>query len=134
MKNLILILTIATASITFLSFTTGTGYEMPSDKVGLPAYDVPDDVQEIIDNSCYGCHNTDSKSTKGKMKLNFDKLSDLKQSKQIGKLMKISKVVKNGKMPTKKFVEKYPDKKLTDDETTLLVTWADNMAVELSGE
>jgi heme-binding protein len=130
-----MIIVIASISILILSFTIPDVENTNStNDNNSSTYKVPENVQAIIDNSCYGCHNTDSKSKKGKMKLNFDNMEEYKLSKQIGKLMKISKTVKNGKMPKKQFIEKYPEKKLSEVETDILTSWADNMATDLSGE
>jgi len=94
MKNLILVFAISAFSFSILSFTGSENIPIAPKSGGENTFVIPTDVQNIIDNSCYGCHNSESSSTKGKMKLNFDKLADLKVSKQVGKLMKISKVVK----------------------------------------
>ena len=134
MKNLFLVFTISAISLTILSFTIKNNSKALSSNTDVTVYEVPADVQEIIDNSCYGCHNTDSKSTKSKMKLNFDDLPGLKVSKQISKLMNISKVVKKGKMPLQKYIDKYPDKKLTNDQAVILSSWALNTAEKLAGE
>ncbi len=134
MKKLIMILAVTATGLLTLSFT------LKSDSIGMPnpgndvAFEIPGDVQTIIDKSCYGCHNSESSSTKGKMKLNFDKLSSLKTGKLVGKLGKISKAVTKGKMPTEKFLAKYPDRKLSKDETEKLVSWADELALKFGGE
>ncbi len=132
MKKLTLV-TFIVVSVVSMSFIDGNKTASISSTDGN-SYEVPADVQAIIDNSCYGCHNTDSKSTKGKMKLNFDKMSDLKTSKLVGKLSKISKVVKNEKMPKKSFVEKYPDKALSKEQSDKLTSWADDLAAQYGGE
>ena len=36
----------------------------------------PANVKEIIDNKCFDCHNSESKSAKSKGKLNFDKFTN----------------------------------------------------------
>lgn len=134
MKNVLMILAVSAFSLTILSFskvdnkTTGTTI---SDNV---KYEIPKDVQDIVDKSCYGCHNPESSSTKAKMKLDFDKLPELKTSKQVGKLMKIAKVVENGKMPTDKFLDNYPDRALTQEESNRLVSWAKDLSTEMGGE
>jgi len=134
MKTLILIFTISTFSLTILSFSGNENSPLVINPGDGTTFTIPTEVQAIIDNSCYGCHSAESSSTKGKMKLNFDKLPDMKISKQVGKLMKISKAVKNGKMPTEKFLNKYPDRALTEDDVTKITSWADELANKLSGE
>ena len=134
MKNLILIFAVFAFSLTILSFSGNKNSPIVINPGDGTTFTIPTDVQAIIDKSCYGCHNSESSSTKGKMKLNFDKLPEMKVSKQVGKLMKISKAVNNGKMPTEKFLDKYPDRALTEDDVTKITSWADGLASELSGE
>jgi len=134
MKNLFLIGAISALSLSILSFTDGNNnVNTPVEGTDV-SFEIPTDVQATIDNSCYGCHNSESKSTKGKAKLNFDKLPTMKTSKQVGKLMKISKVVTNDKMPPEKFLAKYPDHALTEDDAKKLVSWADDLAQKFGGE
>ena len=127
MKNLFLVITISAISLTILSFTIKNNSKALSSNTDVTVYEVPADVQEIIDNSCYGCHNTDSKSTKSKMKLNFDDMSNLKQGKLVGKLHRIYNAVNDVDMPPKKFIDKYPDKELSASDTETLKSWANNL-------
>lgn len=93
--------------------------------------EMPENVKAIVDNKCYGCHNTESKNEKGAKKLSFDKLSDLKKVKQIAKLDEIHETVVEAKMPPKKFLAKYPDKALTDEEKEILTSWAKSESEKL---
>jgi hypothetical protein len=101
-------------------------------KTETATYHVPDDVQKILDNSCVGCHNSDSKNIKGKGKLKFDELADMKLFKQVGKLADIAEVVKEGDMPPSKFIKNYPDREPTAEEKEKLVNWANDMAKQLT--
>ncbi len=104
---------------------------MNSDKIEIPA-----DVQLLIKDKCIGCHNTDSKNSKSKSKLNFDKFTNGEYStgKMVSKLGKITKVLNKNDMPPEKFLVKYPNKKLTSDESDLLLNWANEQGKVLSGE
>lgn len=84
---------------------------------------MPDNVKSIIDKSCYGCHNDEGKNQKAKDKLNFSSYETLTNVGKIGKLKSIAETVEKGEMPPKKFLEKYPEKKLTQDEITTLNKW-----------
>ena len=55
-------------------------------------FEIPDNVQKVIDKSCYGCHNSESQSEKGKKKLQWDNLGDMKTYKLVGKLTDICRV------------------------------------------
>jgi len=94
------------------------------------------EVQSILDSKCIACHSTESDSQKSKMKLNFDKFTNGKYSngKIVSKLGKIKKQVEKGKMPTEKYLKKNPDKKLTVDESKLLIKWSTEQRAILAGE
>ena len=134
MKNLNIVVILIVASLISLSTTNIENVDVILEPENAISFEMPDDVQVIIDKSCYACHSTKSSSIKSKMKLNFDKLPDLKVSKQISKLMKISKVISKGKMPKKKYIEKYPEKRLSNEEAIRISSWAVNYAGKLAGE
>ena len=98
--------------------------------------EIPENIQSILDKSCMGCHNDEASNQKAKMKLNFAKFNNGKYSlgKQIAKLNGIAKSVEKGKMPTKKFVAKYPDRALSDAEAKALIEWAKAQASAMAGE
>jgi len=90
------------------------------------AISMPDDVKAIIENSCFGCHNTDSKNDKAKEKLDLKTLDSLETTKMIHALKDINEVLEDNEMPPEKFLAKFPDKKLTDAEKKILMDWANN--------
>lgn len=98
------------------------------------AFEIPENIDAIFNESCYGCHNSESNNMKAKMKLKLDGLTTMKKSKMISKLSKIAKEVEKGDMPTKKFLAKYPDKALSDENKKVLIDWAKSSAAELAGE
>jgi hypothetical protein len=67
------------------------------------------------------------------MKMNFDKFTNgnYSKGKTISKLGKITKQLNKNKMPPKKFLDKYPDKKLTEDESKLILNWASEQSAIL---
>lgn len=133
MRNPLIIMIITFFPIIFLSFTH-KNKTIQTSKAPDVNYIIPNDIQEIINNSCYGCHNNDSKSIKSKMKLNFDKLSTMKIGKRVGKLNKIHDVIEENEMPPKKFLKKYPEKSLSDEDGEKLASWAINMASQYINE
>ncbi len=94
---------------------------------------IPDDINKIIEKSCFGCHNTDSQNEDAREDLDFKKLDGLKKVKKITTMREIAEVVEENEMPPKKFLEKYPDKKLTEEEKAKLVTWAKKASEALIG-
>jgi uncharacterized membrane protein len=95
------------------------------------AVNMPDDVKAIIENKCFGCHNTDSKNDKAKEKLDLKTIDSLTSPKMISALKDIAEVIDENEMPPAKFLEKYPDKKLTDAERKTLMDWANKEAKAL---
>ena len=96
------------------------------------AFEIPDNINAILDQSCVMCHNAESSNTKAKMKLKFETMADMKVSKQISKLSKIAKELTKGDMPPPKFLAKYPEKALSEEDKNTLIEWASNYATELS--
>jgi len=133
--NLFSIVALLTFSFVLLSYTTE---EKEANNVSseLESIVIPDDVWAVFDNKCYGCHNSESKNSKSKGKLNFDKFKDDRYSKSkiISKLGKIAKDVHKNEMPPKKFLAKYPDKTLTAEESKLIIDWAEGERKTLMGE
>ncbi len=132
MKNSQTIL-LAVLTLTFISLMSFTFSEnkMNSAPNAGDKFEIPTDIQEIFDKSCFGCHNVDAQSHKSKKKLMIDKLVDLSKAKLVGKLDAITEVVNENEMPPEKFLAKYPDKKLTAEEAKTLKEWAKNAAEEL---
>lgn len=85
-------------------------------------------VKPIIDAKCIGCHSADSKNEKAKEKFIWANLSTLEKKAAASLLDEMVEVLEKGEMPPKKFLERYPDKKLTDKETKSLRKWADKTA------
>jgi hypothetical protein len=127
MKKYILIPITLFSAILFLNFNNvdeiGSANEPASSEFSMPA-----DVEEIIDNSCYGCHNSDSKNIRGKGKLKFDELGELSTFKLVGKLDKISKEIKKDNMPPKKFRKNNPESVLTTEQKEIMINWAESTA------
>jgi len=134
MKNLFLVFAVSAITLSILSFTEGKDKTIPQKSNNDTSFEIPDNVQTIIDNSCYGCHNIESSSTKGKMKLKFDKMPEMKTGKLVGKLSKISKSITKGKMPPEKAVKKHPEMALSKEDAATLTTWANDLSKKLSGE
>lgn len=98
--------------------------------------EIPSDVQSVLDDKCMSCHNSESKGSKSKLKLNFDKFTngDYSTGKLVSKLGKIKKQLDKNKMPPKKYLTKNPDKKLSVDEFDLIKNWAIDQGEILVGE
>jgi hypothetical protein len=133
MKKIILLSSLLFVAAIFMSISA-TETIVNNTIPGNDKYIVPEKVQTIIKNKCFDCHNSHSKSIKGKMKLRFDKMSDLKTHKLLAKLDNISESVTDGDMPPKKAIKKYPDLKLTPEEVKTLTDWAGGLIKDITGE
>lgn len=135
MKNLIITTAVAALILTgLMSFKSNFNKVANANDSSMQQasnFSVPDDVQAILDKSCLPCHGTDGNG-KAKMKWNYDKMGEMKTSKVVSKLSKIISKVEKGKMPTKKFVNKYPDRNLTETDKKALIDWADGLAESLT--
>ena len=131
MKKLIVIFFVTATGLLISAFNNyeTSGRIENFDSIG--ELEIPESVKEILDNSCWGCHNSESKNTKAKLKLKFDELNDLKVSKQVSKLNKIIKVLDKGKMPPEKTVAKYPEMALTPEMEAEVLLWAKTTSEEL---
>lgn len=87
----------------------------------------PKKIDNIIQDKCYGCHNPDSRGEKSRKKLNWDTLGDLDQDTQKEKFELIVEVLEEGTMPPSRFLERNPDKALTEKETKKFKKWAAKM-------
>ncbi len=129
------LLTIVTGLFFAGIFTVSSGFQTKTTQkeVNPPEglITIPDNVNTILQNKCFDCHNSKSESMKAKMKLKIDHLATLKKKKIISKLDNIAEAVEEKDMPPKKFLKKYPEQALTDEEAKTLIDWANNTADEL---
>jgi len=132
MKKYFCVSIITVISLGLFSFTQQLNNENKSEPVKGTQLDIPDNVQGVIEKSCFGCHNADSKNDKGKKKLQFDQLGQLKTHKLVGKLTDIADVVSNGDMPPEKFLSHNPEATPTAVEKKILAEWAEDTAKKLS--
>jgi hypothetical protein len=85
--------------------------------------EIPENVLKVIKKSCYGCHNSESGNEDAKAEISFDKWSGYSSFKKIGKLKEIHETVSKNEMPPKRFLKKYPERKLTELEAKALIEW-----------
>lgn len=95
--------------------------------------DIPENVQILLDRSCLPCHGPDG-SGKARIKWKSEKMTEYSKSKLVSKYIKIFEEVDEDKMPPAKNIKKHPERSLSDEEKLLIKTWAENAAVDLTGE
>ena len=89
------------------------------------------EAKKVIDSKCYGCHSDQGKSKDAKEALMWDSLPNLSKSTQVATLDHIIKVLKEKKMPPEGVVKKYPEMKMSPEDTKVLQSWAESMADNL---
>ena len=94
----------------------------------------PEEVMVALNKACFDCHTSESGNVKAKGKLNFSKWEDYKLTKKVGKLDGIKETVESGDMPPKKYLNKYPDNALTEEEVKVITEWASAEMDKLMGE
>jgi len=94
----------------------------------------PDEVITLLERACFDCHTADAGNIKGKGALNLSKWEAYKITKKINKLNGISEEVKEKTMPPKKYLKNNPDNGLTDEEITVITSWANAEADKLMEE
>lgn len=130
------ILTISMLALAGLLFSNFGCFDSPILTNGSSAdeIEIPEDVQAVIDQSCFACHNSESQNEKGRDKLSFDDLSSLQTFKLMGVFEGIEKVIESEDMPPKKFLSKYPDRALSEDNKEVLLSWVQDEADRLGND
>lgn len=125
---------VSPAGIIFLVWLGILTMSATEDNKAKKSLKMPDNVKAIIDKSCYECHNTASKNDNAKQVLDFKKFDGLSTIRKIGALKHIGESVENAQMPPKRFLEKNPDKKLTDDKIKIITEWVKKESASLLGK
>jgi len=115
----------------FSNATVSINSPDPQEQINL---DFPEDVKAILERSCFDCHTDEASNFKAKGKLNFSKWDEYKSSKKISKLDAICEEMKDGSMPKKKYVEKYPDKSMSHEDIDLICNWTSEESKKIMGE
>ncbi|MEZ4772649.1 MAG: heme-binding domain-containing protein [Bacteroidia bacterium] len=125
MKKFLFLSLLAMGLIAVTGFQSATNAEAAGFKISKKA-------NTVIQAKCYGCHSAEGKSDKAKAKLMWDDLSGLSAEEQLEKMKNIQMVLQEGKMPPKGFVERMPDKNITEAEKAIMQKWADKSVAKLS--
>jgi mono/diheme cytochrome c family protein len=132
-KTILSAIAIIAAALAVTSFTIPSGQvnNLPQDAT---AQVFPEDISKIFEVSCNDCHTDAASNAKAKMKLNFSKWADLSNAKKVSKLESINDEVKKGDMPPSKYVSKYPDNALGQEQKELIGKWVEEETTKLMGK
>ena len=97
----------------------------------VPEAAFPDEVNELLVSACYNCHTTGAKAEDAVKALDFKEWDKYKLTKQVALLGDICKMLEEGKMPPKKYLEYNPDRKLSEAEKQLICDWTKNESQKL---
>ena len=90
-----------------------------------PAFEngFPDEISTILKTSCYDCHTTGARSADALKAIDFLIWDDYKVTKKISTLGDICKMIEEGKMPPKKYLENKPESQLSEAQKKILCDW-----------
>ncbi len=121
----------------FFVLTSGYAQREPAKLLLLPTADSARavtytlDALSVITTKCLGCHSPKGRSDKAREALQWELLQNMEGEDALGALDEIAEVLEEGKMPPERMIERYPNMKLTDEETQKLQTWVEGLFAKL---
>ena len=114
-------------------------------------YNVPADVQQILKVSCNDCHSNNtnypwytniqpvgwwlqSHINEGKGHLDFSSFGSYTPKRQHHKMEEVIEQVKDNHMPLNSYLWIHKDAKLSEEQKTLLITWAEQLRAQIAKE
>ena len=135
MKRFTLFLTlIAVAALSVAFNTKPVTEETPLIAVQDSKIELPDNIKEIVEAKCINCHKPDARNEKAREKLQWVKVPEMNLEEQKHFVAEMFEVLEEGKMPPARMVERFPNMKLTEDESKALLTWVEKEEKRLKGE
>ena len=92
-------------------------------------YDVPDNVMNILENSCYDCHSNNtvypwySNIEEGKEELNFSEFANYSERRKRNKMRAISEQIEKSKMPLPSYLWLHSDAIITPSQKDSIVAF-----------
>lgn len=138
-KKILLSLTTGFVVIQFIQPAHNTSVQvLPIDFITM--YQPPQQVQQILRNSCYDCHSNNTNYpwysvlqpvawfmadhiNEGKKELNFSEFGSLSLRKQVSRLKEISDQIDNEEMPISSYKLIHKNARLSGSEKKLLINW-----------
>lgn len=114
-------------------------------------FPVPEKVRSILAKACNDCHSNNTRYPwysklqpvdwwldhhvrEGKKELNLDEYKDRSLRYQYHKMEEVAEQVKEGEMPLDSYTWMHKDAKLTDEEKTTLIAWADGIRTTMEAK
>lgn len=132
-KQFLSVAALFVAALAIMAFTIPSGEIMnPPQEQVAPAF--PEDVQKILETSCYDCHTDAATNIKAKSKLNFSKWAEYSDAKKVGKMESINEEIVKGDMPPGKYITNYPEKAPGQQQKDIIGKWVTETSAKLMGE
>jgi hypothetical protein len=148
LKKILLVLLIVFIAIQFIQPARNkNGQVLPTDI--SKTVSVPENVQTILQNACYDCHSNNTNYPwynymqptawilanhikHGKKDLNFSDFGSYSNRRQQSKLKSIASQIKDEEMPLYSYTIIHKNARLSKEEKTLIINWAQNAMDSLS--
>lgn len=146
-KKIFIGLLVVLVIIQFIQPTKNKSTTSQPNDIGV-TMNVPDDVSIVLRKACYDCHSNNTNYPwyasiqpfswwlnhhidEGKDELNFSEFGAYKMKRKIKKFNEIAGEVTDGEMPLESYTWIHKDAKLTKEEASALINWANLMATKL---
>ena len=108
-------------------------------------YDVPDNVMNILETSCYDCHSNntnypwyskvqpvrllmDKHIREGKKELNFSEFGSYSERRKRNKIQSIGSQIEDGEMPLSSYLMIHDEAKISNSDKEVLAVFLNNLA------
>ncbi|GMN11110.1 heme-binding domain-containing protein [Croceitalea sp. MTPC9] len=142
-KIIAIVLLVVFVGIQFIPTTRNQSEGVPKTDFML-VNDVPSDIKNKLQVSCYDCHSNNTKYPwynkvqpvawlledhikEGKAELNFNEWDSLSSRRKASKLRSIIKQIESGEMPLDSYTLIHKDAKFSEEETQQLVKYIENL-------
>ena len=142
-KKVLILLLIVFVGIQFVPTNRNQSTEI-LDTDFSKTFEVPQDVQQLLETSCYDCHSNNTNYPwynkiqpvswflehhieEGKEELNFSDFGSYSGRKQKSKLKSVISQIEDDKMPMPSYTVMHADAKLSEADKKLLINWVANL-------
>jgi len=142
-KKVLILLLIVFVGIQFVPTNRNQSTEI-LDTDFSKTFEVPQDVQQLLETSCYDCHSNNTNYPwynkiqpvswflehhieEGKEELNFSDFGSYSGRKQKSKLKSVISQIEDNKMPMPSYTVMHADAKLSEADKKLLINWVTNL-------
>jgi hypothetical protein len=139
LKRIFILLLIAFIVIQFFHPKKNISAAPPTNHISKK-FPVPDDIAQILSNSCYDCHSNNTRYPwyfniqpvawwmadhvqEGKKHLNFDEYASYRLRRQYGKFDDTIDMIKDDEMPLPSYLWEHRDARLSPEQKEKLTAW-----------